>query len=141
MKLHNFFTEGSFSPPASEKKIAEVEDILSVKLPAQLSELLLECDGFRENLGNSKYLLSLTEKDFIGSIVSTNQFMWNEVSMVNLKPFIFFGYSSGDEAWGIRINEPHDIIAYHHHMEDEYEEVGKNILDVDKSNYHLYDEL
>ena len=141
MKLNEFFTEGRFSPPASEEQIAEVEKILSVKLPIQLRELLLESNGFRENLGNSKYLLSLIDEDFIGSIVSTTKFMWSEVTMVNLKPFIFFGYSSGDEAWGIRINEPHDIIAYHHHMEDEYEELGSSILDIYKSDYQLYDGL
>jgi hypothetical protein len=36
---------------------------------------------------------------------------------------------------------PHEIIAYHHHMGEEYEIVGSNIMDVWKTDYARYDEI
>jgi hypothetical protein len=58
-----------------------------------------------------------------------------------MKPFVFFGFSSGDEAWGIRTAVPTQIIAYHHHMEDEYQVVGSDIIAVFKADYAKYEEL
>jgi hypothetical protein len=37
--------------------------------------------------------------------------------------------------------DPHDVIAYHHHMGGEYEIVGTDILEVCKADYALYDEI
>lgn len=141
MKLRELFPDGHFSAPTSEDLISEVEMALSVKFPNQLREILLECDGFRESIGNAKYLLSLTDDDFIGSILSTTKLMWSEETIADLKPFIFFGSSCGDETWGIRINKPYDIIAYHFSMEGEYEQVGSDILSVFKADYKIYEEL
>ncbi len=50
--------------------------------------------------------------------------------LVDLSRFIFFGSSSADETWGISLDDPAKIIAYHHHMEGEYEIVGADILQV-----------
>ena len=81
--------------------------------------LYLECDGFREDKGNAKYLFSLTHEDFIGSLVSITKFLWTEAKMPSLKSFVFFGSSGGDEFWGISIERPTEIITYHQNMGDE----------------------
>ena len=60
--LRVLFPNGRFSPAATETQIASVEAELGVRLPEQLRRLYLECDGFREDRGNAKYLLSLTEE-------------------------------------------------------------------------------
>lgn len=49
--------------------------------------------------------------------------------------------SSGDDSWGINLQHPYEIIAYHHHMGDRYEIVGSNIVDVWKADYARYDEI
>jgi len=67
--------------------------------------------------------------------------MWTEVKHPNLKSFIFFGSSAGDDAWGIDCAAPDRIIAYHHHMEDEFEVMGSDILDVFRSDYAIYERL
>ncbi|WP_194868951.1 SMI1/KNR4 family protein [Pseudoalteromonas sp. PPB1] len=141
MKLSEMFPDGEFSEPASEANFSEVEEALSAKIPDQLRELLLETDGFREGTGNAKYLFSLTDEDFIGSILSVTKFMWSNETLPDLTPFIFFGSSCGDNLWGVRINEPHDVIAYHHNMEDEYEMIGNDIYSVFQEDYKIYDEL
>src|SRR4051812_40679321 len=74
--LRQVFPNGRFSPPATESEVAAAETVLGLRLPEQLRRLYFECDGFREDRGNAKYLLSLTEQDFIGSLVSTTKFMW-----------------------------------------------------------------
>ena len=139
MDLRDVFPNARFSPPATEGVIAEVEATLGIKLPRELRECYLQCDGFREDRGNAKYLLSLMEDDYIGSLLSMTTFFWKEVTTPNLKDFVFFGSSSGGECWGIRWQVPHDIIAYHHHMGDEYEIVGTDIPEVWKADYALYD--
>jgi hypothetical protein len=65
--LRELFPNGRFSAAATEVQIESVEADLGVRLPEQLRRLYFECDGFREDRGNAKYLLSLTEEDFIGS--------------------------------------------------------------------------
>jgi hypothetical protein len=141
MSLRDLFPSGRFSPPATESQIASVEAQLGLRLPDQLRCLYFECDGFREDKGNAKYLLSLTDEDSIGSLLSTTKFMWSEIKLPDLKPFIFFGFSAGDESWGIDSAVPNRIISYHHHMEDEYLEMGGDIKAVLKSDYAIYEGL
>ena len=102
--------------------------------------LYLECNGFREDRGNAKYLLSLREEDYVGSLLTITRMLWSSIADPNLKPFVFFGSSSADEHWGIRVTVPHEIIAYHHRMEDEYEVLGNDILALYQKDYELYDE-
>ena len=115
--IRQVFPEGSFGPAATDDQIATVEQALGIKFPDQLRALYLQRDGFREDKGNSKYLLSLVEEDFIGSLKSTTEFCWSEFKEVwpdlYLSPFIFFGSSSGDEMWGIRWRDGSEIIAFH----------------------------
>ncbi len=141
MSLRDKFPNARFSPPATEETIGKVEAALGITLPEQLRRLYLECDGFREDRGNAKYLFSLFDEDHIGSLVTMTKFFWNEVKAPCLTAFVFVGSSSGDECWGIRWQHSHEIIAYHHHMEDKYEEVGVNIIDVWKADYARYDEI
>jgi len=99
--LRTPFPNGRFSPPATEAAIVDAESQLGVQLPSQLRALYLICDGFREDKGNAKYLFSLTDEDFIGSLVSITKHMWAEWKTPDLRPFLFFGSSSGDDCWGI----------------------------------------
>jgi len=139
MNLRDLFPQGRFAAPATEDAIAAVEADLRVRFPEQLRRLYFECDGFRENKGNAKYLLSLTEEDFVGSLLSTTRYMWSEVNTPNLKPFIFFGTSAGDESWGIDTTLPGRIIAYHHHMEDEYQAMGGDTLEIFEKDFAIYE--
>jgi hypothetical protein len=139
--LREAFPNGRFAPPATEATIAAAEAALGVRLPEQLRQLYLICDGFREDRGNSKYLLSLLNEDYIGSVVTITKFMWTEFTKPDLRPFIFFGSASGGESWGINVERPHEIIGYHHHMEDEYEVLGSDILEVFRADYARYEEL
>jgi SMI1 / KNR4 family (SUKH-1) len=139
MSLRDLFPLGRFSSPATEATIVSVEEQLGTRLPEQLRRLYFECDGFREDKGNAKYLLSLRDEDFIGSLLSTTKFMWSEFERPDLKSFVFFGFSSGDEAWGISTRVPGQIIAYHHHMEDEYQAVGSDIIAVFEAEYRRYE--
>lgn len=139
--LRELFPLGRFAPPATESAIAAIEERLAVRLPDQLRRLYFECDGFREDRGNAKYLLSLTSEDAIGSLLTTTLFMWTEYASPDLRPFVFFGFSGGDECWGINLQHPHPIIAYHHNMEGAYADVGSDILEVFKADYSLYEGL
>ncbi len=141
MSLRALFPLGHFSPPATEATVLSVEAELGMRLPEQLRRLYFECDGFREDTGNAKYLLSLRDEDFIGSLLSITKFMWAEFERPDLKSFVFFGSSSGDEAWGISTRIPNQIIAYHHHMEHEYQVVGSDIITVFEADYARYEEL
>jgi hypothetical protein len=138
MSPRELFPDGRFSPPASDEQIARVEAELGLRLPDQLRRLYLECDGFREDRGNAKYLLSLLEEDHIGSVVTVTRCMWTEFERPDLRSFIFFGCASGGEIWGISPDRPDQVIAYHHHMEDEYEIVGSEIADVWRDDYAKY---
>jgi len=115
--LRDLFPNGRFAPPATEAQIAAVEAELGVRLPDQLRRLYLECDGFREDCGNAKYLLSLTDEDTIGSLVSATRFWWNDRREqhpeLDFRPYVFFGYSGGDYVWGINWQRPGEIIACH----------------------------
>jgi hypothetical protein len=139
--LREVFPHARLGPPATEAQIVGVEAVLGVRLPDQLRELYLTCDGCREDRGNAKYLLALTDEDFIGSLLSITRQMWTERTTPDLRPFIFFGSSSGDEWWGISWQGPARIIAYHHLMEDQYEVVGSKIIEVYRADYAKYDQL
>jgi hypothetical protein len=139
--LREIFPNGRFAPPATEQTIAAAEAVLGVQLPESLRRLYFTCDGFREDRGNAKYLLSLTDDDYVGSLVSITRFMWTEFTKPDLRPFVFFGCASGGEIWGINVQRPSEIIAYHHNMEDEYEVVGGDILEVYQADYARYEEL
>jgi SMI1 / KNR4 family (SUKH-1) len=139
LMLKELFPHARFSSPATEDAISEADSALGIRLPDQLRVLYLECDGFREDKGNAKYLFSLTHEDFIGSLVSITKFLWTEVKTPGLKSFVFFGSSSGDEFWGINIERPTEIIVHHHNMGDQYEVVGSTICDVWRADYALYD--
>jgi len=64
--LKTTFPNGRFAPPATEEQIEGVQSILGVPFPEQLWALYRECNGFREDRGNAKYLLSLTDEAFKG---------------------------------------------------------------------------
>jgi hypothetical protein len=140
--LKQLFPLGRFGAPATDAEIAAIEAALGVQFPEQLRTLYLECDGFRENKGNAKYLLSLTDEDSIGSLKTLTQFCWSEFKEtwpeLDLSPFVFFGSSAGDELWGIRWRGADEIIAFSHHMEGAYETRGTNIVDVYKADYEIY---
>lgn len=137
--LRTLFPSGRFALPPSDSEIAAVEAALGVALPEPLHRLYLECDGFREDRGNAKYLLSLTDEDTIGSLLSVTRYFWNGWAATDLKPFLFFGCSSGDEWWGINWSKPEEIIAYHPGMGAEYEAAGSDILELYRADYALYE--
>lgn len=139
--LKTLFPNCRFSPPATEAAIVDAESQLGVQIPRQLRQLYLICDGFREDKGNAKYLFSLVDEDYIGSLVSITKHIWTELDEPDLRPFLFFGSSSGDDLWGINFRQPDKIIAFHHHMEDHYEIVGTDIVQVFCEDYARYDEL
>lgn len=143
--LKAIFPNGRFAPPATAQQIKAVELTLGVQFPEQLRALYRECNGFRENRGNAKYLLSLTDEDFIGSLVTLTRFHWSDIKeywpKLDLSPYIFFGSSSADEMWGINWKGTEQIIAFHHHMEGEFEVVGSNIVEVYKADYKHYGEV
>jgi hypothetical protein len=130
MSPQEAFPNGRFSPPATDEQIARAEAELGLRLPDQLRRLYLHCDGFREDRGNAKYLLSLSDEDGIGSLVTLTRTMWTEFETPDLRPFVFFGCASGGETWGISLQRPDQIIAYHHHMENRPEIVGSDIVNV-----------
>jgi hypothetical protein len=147
MRLKEMFPDGNFAPPATIEQIGEVERELGIRLPHQLWSLYLECNGFRERKGNAKYLFSLADEDAIGSLISMTKFWWMEWpeiapdSRLNFSAFVFFGSSSADEAWAMRCSAPFDIIAYHHHMGNEFEDRGTDILALYRDDYALYGDL
>ena len=133
--LRELFPHGRFNLPATEADIAAVEGALGIRIPDQLRRLYLICDGFREDRGNSQYLLSLR------SLLSDTRFMWVEFAIPDLRPFLFFGLSSGDDRWWINWQRPGEIIAYHYNMEDQYEVVGSDIIEVYRADYARYEEF
>ncbi|MRT29767.1 SMI1/KNR4 family protein [Herbaspirillum sp. CAH-3] len=122
-----------FSAPSSAAAIESAEVDLGIRLPEELKVLYMQADGFRESIGNSSYLLPLDE------LVGVTTSLWMEWEgfrpEFDIKPFVFFGLSSADEAWGINWKRPGEIIAFHHHMEGEYELVGSTILEVYKADF------
>jgi hypothetical protein len=43
--------------------------------------------------------------------------------------------------WGINWKGPEQIIAFHHHMEGEFEVVGSNIVEIYKADCKRYGEV
>jgi hypothetical protein len=138
MLLREFFPNGRFGDPVLPEEIERAEALLGVTLPSDLRELYRQCDGFREDRGNAKYLLSLFQEDTIGSLVSTTRSHWQSSEPPDLRAFLLFGFSGGDEVWGIRVESPHDLIAYHHHMEGQYENLEGGITDLFLRDYAAY---
>jgi hypothetical protein len=132
--VKDFFVNGRFRPPATEDEIKQVESELAIQFPNMIRELYLSFDGFREAIGNSAYLLPLMQNEGASSVLEFNKFMREEYIKyypnLDFSNYLFFGSSSGDESWAINLTNQSQIIAYHHHMENEYEIVGDNILDV-----------
>lgn len=145
MSLRVAFPKEMLSEPASSKAINEAEELLGVKFPPTLRALYRECDGFREPKGNSKYLLSLTNDDFIGSLLKITQSNWAdrlywEPTGTDPHQYVFFGFSSGGEIWGIRIAAPHDVIEYHHNQEDEVTYLGSDIIEIFRNDFRKYED-
>lgn len=141
MKLREVFKEGVFYPPASDALIQRAEARLGVKIPESIASLLRDSNGFREGVGNAKYLLSLANEDTIGSIESVNEYYWQLDSGVDLSKYLFFGFSSADEVWGINMNNESEFIAYHHSMGAEFEFAGSNVMQIYNADLALYNEL
>lgn len=138
--LKELFPRARFSPPAKEASLSAAEEALGLRLPAVLRRLYLECDGFREDKGNAKYLLSLLDDDVIGSVVRITRH-FRDQSRPDLMRFVFFGASSGDEWWAIHVERPTEIIVYAPGMGDEYEVAGTDLVEVWKEDYALYEEV
>lgn len=130
-----------FRPPATRELIEHAEAQLGVALPAPLRELYRAFDGFREPLANASYLLPLLDDDGVGSLVTTSLYHWNDwkepYPELDLCPFLFFGLSASDENWGIELDAPHRVIAYHHHMGGEFEMAGATIPTVYRENQRV----
>ena len=136
------FPLAHLSPPAAEQAIAAAKAMLGILLPGRLPERYGECNGFREDRGNAQYLFPLLGSDAGGgSLVGMSRFMWTEFQKPDLRPFVFFGSSSADETWGVRLDGPAEVIAYHHHMEDRYEVVGSDILEEWRADYARYEQF
>lgn len=137
--LRQLFPDGRFLAPATPQEIEEAEQAIRLLFPQQLRRLYLECNGLREPRGNASYLLPLRE------LVNTSNFWHHEFPKINpncpnLQGFIFFGVSSGDEAWGID-PEGSRVVAYHHWMGDQFEISGEDIEGVFLADYQKYDGL
>ena len=144
--LKELFPEGRFGSPVHLDRLALVEGELGITMPLPLRRLYLECDGFREPTGNAQYLFSLDDPGSDTSLVAMTRFWWfdwktiaSPRSAIDFTPFLFFGSSCCDHIWGIRCNGPAEIIAYHHSMEDKYDVVGHDILDVYRKDYAEYE--
>jgi hypothetical protein len=142
--LRDIFPGWRYSSPATPEAIAGVEAALSARFPSELKALYLESDGVRESLGSAAYLLPLTAE--VGeSLVRLTRFYWGEGTeywpQLDFSRFIFFGSSSSDHAWGINWKQPGQVIAFHHNMEDEYEDVGTNIIDVYRKDFAWFESL
>lgn len=145
MSLKATIPDAIMGNPAQPDEIEKAESVLGIRFPDALREVYLECDGFREPKGNAKYLLSLANEDFIGSLIETTRSFWADreywrQTEIDPTDFIFFGYSSADGVWGIRIDAPHDVIEYHHNQEDEVARLGQDVLKVFQNDFQKYDD-
>jgi len=145
MSLKATIPNAILGDPAQPDEIDRAECALGVRFPSILRELYLACDGFREPKGNAKYLLSLADEDFIGSLIETTRSLWADREYwkptgIDPTDFIFFGYSSADEVWGIRIDAPHEVIEYHHNQEDEVTRLGEDVFEVFRNDFQKYDD-
>ena len=136
--LREIFPEWRYASPASRAAIARAEATLGIQFPSELAALYLETDGVRESLGNAAYLLPL-HAEVGDSLVSLTTFYWSEGAeywpQLEFSRFVFFGSSSGDHAWGINWQQPGQVIAFHHNMEDAYVDIGTSILDVYRKDF------
>ncbi len=144
MSLKATFPNAKFGDPALPDEIFEVERSLGIAFPRTLRELYLECDGFREPIGNAKYLLSLTSEDFIGSLFAVTRSLWADREYwksagIDLTEFIFFGFTSADEIWGIRVSAPHDVIEYHHNQDEQLTHLGGDLLEIFRNDFQKYE--
>jgi len=142
--LREIYPEWHYAPPASPEAIAQVEATLGVHFPSALRDLYLESDGVRECLSNAAYLLPLTAERG-ESLARLTRFYWSEGAVywpqLEFARFIFFGSSCSDHSWGINWQHPDQVIAFHHNMEDEYENAGTSIIDVYGKDFDLMKSL
>lgn len=141
-EIKEYFENGKFNSPATKQDIVEIEEELDIKFPSVLRELYLSFNGFKEGNGNAAYLLPLKSYRDGSSVLEMNKFFKEEYKQyypsLDFSNYLFFGSSYSDETWGINLSNESEIIAYHHHMEDEYEIVGSNIFEVyikDQENF------
>jgi SMI1 / KNR4 family (SUKH-1) len=119
-----------FNPPATELDIRDAETALGVGLPDALARLYRQANGFREPLGNTPYLFPLSRGNLEtdATLVSSTHFWWREWRAatgakaypggVDFRDYVFFGSSSADESWAIRLDGHGSILVYHHHLGD-----------------------
>ncbi|WP_405201676.1 SMI1/KNR4 family protein [Dokdonia sp. LLG6352-1] len=136
MTLKEIFPKATYSEPKFFL-IPQIEMELELKMPQKLKKLYLETDGFRENIGNSKYLFSLKDDDGIGSLLSTTKFFHNEKIFPDIHKYIFFGSSSAGEYWAINTQNS-TVISYHYSMGNEFEKLDNDIVELYKKDYSLY---
>jgi hypothetical protein len=127
-KIRAHFSAGIFAPPCTFDALAAVESALGVSLPQPLRELYLAFDGFR-GPGNAQYLFPLSHCADGGSSLLAMTQLFRDWESPDLSRFIFFGSSTADECWGLSLDDSRRIIAYHHHMEAEYEIAGSDIYE------------
>ena len=136
---------GRYRPPATEQQLRAVEAELRVAIPSPLRELYLAFDGLREPIGNSAYLLPLTECDGASSLLDSTRFFWTEWKQffpdLDLTPFLFFGLTGGDDNLGIALAPPHEIIVYHHSMGGDFQRAGADLLQVYRQDHERMLEL
>lgn len=139
-KIRRLMPNGRYGNPVTECQIEETEKQLGAKLPPSLRELYRSFNGLSENLGNASYLLPLAERS--ASLLGVTKLYWEEwpayFPTLDLRPFVFFGCTGGDENWGIRVDEPHDLILYGRLMEDEYEAVAGGIYEAYAADLEEY---
>jgi cell wall assembly regulator SMI1 len=128
-EVRAYFHHGRFGSPCTQEQIAAAEGRIGMRLPDPLRELYLEFDGFRGPT-NAQYLFPLAQCTDGGSSLCDMTLLFRDWKLIDLSSFIFFGSSSADECWGMSASDPKKIIAYHHHMEDEFEYAGSDILQV-----------
>jgi hypothetical protein len=124
--IRSHFAGRRFGAPCTPEQIAAAEAKLGIRMPDPLRELYLAFDGFRGPT-NAQYLFPLVSCTDRGSSLFEMTRFFRDWKLVNLSRFVFFGLSTADENWGISVDDPRKIIAYHHHMEDKYEVVGSDI--------------
>ena len=137
MILREIFPNAIFYEPKITL-IPVIEEELGLQIPTQLKNLYAETDGFREDIGNAKYLFSLKEEDSIGSLLSITKYFHEAAILPKAEGFLFFGSSSGGEYWGINAKDQTTIIEYHHSMGNTYEKIQGNIIELYKQDYDLY---
>jgi len=133
------FPDGRFSPPADASSIASVEEKLGIALPPNLRAIYLSFDGFREPIGNAAYVWQLFPAE--GGLVSMTQLIWSYAAggtFPDLRDYVFFGSSSADENWGMRLRPPYDLVAYHHHMGSDYETLGNDLVAIFRGDQLQY---